>query len=445
MSKKNDGVDWEVLEAHLPELVTAMEERVPYASVLVATTKGLTIRVNHREQEVHMADPRQGAVLSAWCGDHMEEQATAHLDLHHLAEAAAELTREVQVRPGGLPVDPGEPLRARFATALGVDPRSVPLAEKFERFRTAQRQLAGLDPRVINAEVRYTETHEQRFFANRTRLLRQEIHRIRCFLLLVVHEEGKTAYNWHMSDGTGGLEIAEVPPEKIEELRDVAVGLLKARRVEPGYYDCVATPSVAGTIAHEAFGHGVEMDMFLKGRARAADYVGKMVASPLVSILEDPTVEGAYGSYFVDDEGQLASPTYIIRDGVFERGITDLYSATRLGLPRTANGRREAFTNKVYPPDVQHLFRPGGNAGGGNHRFCGSRFLPGPHLQRHGGPQELGPPGHGSRRARDCKREVHRPTFLPGGHHRLRARGVAEHLPGGGRLCPFRRVVWQGA
>ncbi|MGQ9584908.1 MAG: TldD/PmbA family protein [Anaerolineae bacterium] len=349
MSKKNDGVDWEVLEAHLPELVTAMEERVPYASVLVATTEGLTIRVNHREQEVHMADPRQGAVLSAWCGDHMEEQATAHLDLHHLAKAAAELTREVQVRPGGLPVDPGEPLRARFATALGVDPRSVPLAEKFERFRTVQRQLAGLDPRVINAEVRYTETHEQRFFANRTRLLRQEIHRIRCFLLLVVHEEGKTAYNWHMSDGTGGLEIAEVPPEKIEELRDVAVGLLKARRVEPGYYDCVATPSVAGTIAHEAFGHGVEMDMFLKGRARAADYVGKMVASPLVSILEDPTVEGAYGSYFVDDEGQLASPTYIIRDGVFERGITDLYSATRLGLPRTANGRREAFTNKVYP------------------------------------------------------------------------------------------------
>jgi len=349
LKTKNNGVDWEALAVRLPEIVAEMEKYVPYASALVTTSEGLTIRINHREREVEPADPRQGAVLTAWCGDHFEEWATTDLAPDQLGEEARRFAREARVAPGGPAMEPGEPLEAHFATPVQVDPHSVSLRDKFEKCLAEHQGLAGLDPRVINAEVRLVESREQKLFANRTRLLRQEISRLRYFLLLVVHEDEQTAYDWHIIDGTGGLEIAEVAPQQVEDLRDVAVGLLHADRVEPGYYECVATPSVAGTIAHEAFGHGVEMDMFLKGRARAADYVGKVVASPLVSIMEDPTVEGAYGSYFVDDEGQLASPTHIIRDGVFERGITDLYSATRLGISRTANGRREAFTNKVYP------------------------------------------------------------------------------------------------
>lgn len=349
MREGPSGVDWEVLRTSLPEIVAEMERYVPYASILVTSSDGLTIRINHRERQVEPADPRQGAVLTAWCGDHMEEWATTALDPDRLWREAREFLRTVHVAQTDLQVDPGEPLVAEFATPVQVDPRTVPLRDQFAQCQEEHARLAALDRRVLNAEVRLLESRERKLFVNRHRLLSQEVHRIRYFLLLVVHEDGKTAYHWHTRDGTGGLEIARVPEEKRAELRDVAVALLRAGRVEPGYYDCVASPSVAGTIAHEAFGHGVEMDMFLKGRARAAQYVGKQVASPLVSILDDPTVEGAYGSYFVDDEGRLAQPTYIIREGVFERGLTDLYSATRLAGVRTANGRRESFTRKVYP------------------------------------------------------------------------------------------------
>ncbi|MGQ9567898.1 MAG: TldD/PmbA family protein [Anaerolineae bacterium] len=349
MRESPSDMDREVLRASLPEIVAEMERYVPYASILVTSSDGLTIRINHRERQVEPADPRQGAVLTAWCGDHVEEWATTALDPDRLWREAREFLRTVHVAQTDLRVDPGEPLVAEFATPVQVDPRTVPLRDKFAQCQEEHARLAALDRRILNAEVRLLESRERKLFANRHRLLSQEVHRIRYFLLLVVHEDGKTAYHWHTKDGTGGLEIARVSEEKRAELRDVAVALLRAGRVEPGYYDCVASPSVAGTIAHEAFGHGVEMDMFLKGRARAAQYVGKQVASPLVSILDDPTVEGAYGSYFVDDEGHLAQPTYIIREGVFERGLTDLYSATRLAVVRTANGRRESFTRKVYP------------------------------------------------------------------------------------------------
>jgi len=130
----------------------------------------------------------------------------------------------------------------------------------------------------------------------------------------------------------------------------------------PGAYDVVSDPATSGTIAHEAFGHGVETDMFLKERARAADYIGQQVGSSLVNIVDDPTLPGGYGSYFVDDEGLPASPTHIIRNGVFERGLTDLYSATRLGIPRTANGRRESVQRKAYARMSNTFFAPGEHA-----------------------------------------------------------------------------------
>ena len=39
--------------------------------------------------------------------------------------------------------------------------------------------------------------------------------------------------------------------------------LLEAEGIEPGEYDVICSPHVAGLLAHEAFGHGWEMDMFL--------------------------------------------------------------------------------------------------------------------------------------------------------------------------------------
>ena len=55
----------------------------------------------------------------------------------------------------------------------------------------------------------------------------------------------------------------------------------------------------------------------------------------------------------------LAGPTQIVEDGVFRRGITDLYSATPLGIPRSANGRRQDFTRKAYAAHDEHGSRQG--------------------------------------------------------------------------------------
>jgi TldD protein len=103
----------------------------------------------------------------------------------------------------------------------------------------------------------------------------------------------------------------------------------------------------------------VETDMFLKERARAAHFIDKVVSSSLVNIVDDPSQPGSYGSYFFDDEGQMADATQIVENGVFRRGITDRYSAAALEIPRSANGRRQDYSRKAYARMSNTFFSSG--------------------------------------------------------------------------------------
>jgi TldD protein len=103
----------------------------------------------------------------------------------------------------------------------------------------------------------------------------------------------------------------------------------------------------------------VETDLFPKERARSFDYLGRKVGSPLVDIVDDPSLPGGYSSYFFDDEGMLSRPTTIVEKGIFRSGITDRLSAGMLGVPRTANGRRQDYTRKPYARMSNTFFGPG--------------------------------------------------------------------------------------
>jgi len=331
----------------LPALVAEVEKKAPYASVFLERIGGLQVVVNHREQNVTEIPLSQGIVLSAWNGAWFEEVASSDLTPDHIVGVANRLADSVQVLPGGS-IDPGPTREGHFDTAFEMDPRSLSAEEKLEMCRQLHSTASALDARIVNVTVRYLERLESKAFVNRAEQLSQNVMRLRMSVQMFVSDGQQLQYDWVSKDATGGLELIRIRDEELRELCDHALSLLTAEKVPPGMYDVVCSPDVSGVIAHEAFGHGVELDMFLKGRARSEQYLGEVIASPLVDILDDPSYEHGHGSYFFDDEGQLASPTYIIRNGVFERGISDLSSAHSLGVARSANGRRESFEHKIY-------------------------------------------------------------------------------------------------
>jgi len=162
--------------------------------------------------------------------------------------------------------------------------------------------------------------------------------------------------------GVYGDQMAKIisdMPSAIDKLLDKAKILTRAKPITPGVYDVITDPTITGLIAHEAFGHGVEMDQFVKGRALAKEYVGKYVASSICNMRDGAAAVVSAGSYFFDDDGILAGDTQIIKDGILVTGISDFASAVQLGTSPTGNGRRESSKRKSYSRMTNTFFEKG--------------------------------------------------------------------------------------
>ena len=172
-------------------------------------------------------------------------------------------------------------------------------------------------------------------------------------------EDGKIVNTYEGSYSNKIKDVLEDMPKHIDNLVDTLKHLALAKPVEPGIYDIITHPSISGLIAHEAFGHGVEMDQFTKKRALAERYVGDYVASPIVNMKDGAASAFSVASYFFDDDGVLAHDTDIIQNGILVRGISDLVSANILGTEPTGNGRRESHQRKAYTRMTNTFFLPG--------------------------------------------------------------------------------------
>lgn len=157
----------------------------------------------------------------------------------------------------------------------------------------------------------------------------------------------------------GGAEALDQLESKIPAAIESLELLLKSEPMVPGEYDCICAPDLTGMIVHEAFGHGVEMDMFVKDRALAQQYIGEYVASPLVTMHDGACAAKENATYFFDDEGTLAHDTVIIEKGILKQGICDAQAGLALQTAPTGNGRRQTTEHKAYTRMTNTFFEPG--------------------------------------------------------------------------------------
>ncbi len=344
----------ETLEQVTGGLVAELEARFPYAAALISNASGVLISDNGNEQKASEETPSRGVVFTGYDGGAFVEYATSDLAPDALARNVRQWAGAVRRQPGGPPIINGGyativgAQTRTFSTPMVTDPATVPLTEKLAMVRDLQQRAQARDSRIVQAAAQYSDRAQETTYIGRGRNLHQNVSRVQLALLIAVSDGGQVRYHFVQNSGTGGYELAQVSDAEISATAETALRLLTAERITPGEYDIVTDPSISGVIAHECFGHGVELDLFPKGRARAAQYLNQQVAAPNVQMYDNPALAGAIGAYFFDDEGEIARPTQILRNGVLTRPISDFASATYAPGIHTANGRRQDFSRKVY-------------------------------------------------------------------------------------------------
>ena len=351
----------------LAKIVGHLRPHFDYISVLATDDRGLSYFA--LPGETRTAEPmwvQRGFVFRAQRDGKVAEYACAVLPGDSAAKAAADIRARLEALLTDptlitFPQIPDEPATSEYLGEIEEDPFAANPEAILIRLAALREKLTD-GKVVVMAQSRYECVDVSRLFLSPNRSLMQSFLWSQAYLFGVARRGQMSKMSYRPASGRKGLEILRTLETSVPELARELSDLLDAVPMEPGEYEVILDPDMAGTLAHEAFGHGVETDMFFKKRARAVEYLGKRVGSDLVTMYDGAAGVDQTGSYLFDDEGVFSSKTCVIEKGIFKSGISDTLSALALKIPRTGNGRREAYSHKAYARMTNTYFAPGASS-----------------------------------------------------------------------------------
>ena len=126
-----------------------------------------------------------------------------------------------------------------------------------------------------------------------------------------------------------------------------AVTMLDAPYVQAGEMPVVIAGGFGVVIFHEACGHSLEATSVEPGMSEFTGKLGKQIAAPCVTAIDDGTLPNEWGSENIDDEGSPTTRLVLIENGVLRNYMIDRLNGLKMGMAPTGSGRRESY---AYAP-----------------------------------------------------------------------------------------------
>ena len=231
-------------------------------------------------------------------------------------------------------------------------PDNVDLDSKVELVNRGNRTAREFDKRIKQVSVGIADVIQNVVIANtQGDYVQDQRVRTRFMANTVAAQDEVIQTGYNAVGGFAGFELfKEFTPEDVaREAAGRAVKMLEAQPAPAGKMAVVMAGEAGGTMVHEACGHGLEADLVQKRLSVYAHQKGEKVASDLITVVDDATISGRYGSFRFDDEGSPAQKTVLIKDGVLQEFMYDRLTSMREKRASTGNGRRESYQDKPIP------------------------------------------------------------------------------------------------
>lgn len=245
---------------------------------------------------------------------------------------------------------------------IEIPPEQVEISAKVEKVLEANQAARKVDSRIRQVSVGYGDVRQKVVIANSEGVYVEDLRtRTRLTVNAVAAERGVIQTGYYSVGGTEGFEL--ICREDIGELGRKAaaraVMMLSARGAPTGKMPVVMAGKAGGTMVHEACGHGLEADLVQKRLSVYAGKKGEQVASQLITVVDDGTIPGKFGSFRYDDEGYPGQKTVLIKDGILEEYMYDYETAKKEQRNSTGNGRRESYQSRPLPRMRNTYIAPG--------------------------------------------------------------------------------------
>ncbi|MEJ7735756.1 MAG: metallopeptidase TldD-related protein [Polyangiaceae bacterium] len=228
----------------------------------------------------------------------------------------------------------------------------VPGIDKRALLERASQAAHAYDPKIIKAEASFAEEVREILVATSDGVMTFDSQPLlRMGVRAIAEKDGKRQEG--SSGGGGRMTMGyfddHSPELHAREAARQALTMLDAAEAPAGEMEVVLAPGDSGILLHEAVGHGLEADFNRKGTSNYAGQLGKQVASPLCTVVDDATLVQSRGTINVDDEGNEPQRSVLIENGTLSGYMHDRLSAKHYKLTPTGNGRRESFAASPMP------------------------------------------------------------------------------------------------
>ncbi|WP_213990907.1 metalloprotease TldD [Sodalis sp. dw_96] len=239
-----------------------------------------------------------------------------------------------------------------------LDPlNSLPREEKIALLHRVDQVARAADARVKEVNASLSGVYEQVLVAASDGTLAADVRPlVRLSISVQVEQDGKRergssggggrfGYDFFLADDGGDVRADNWAREAVR----VALVNLSAISAPAGAMPVVLGAGWPGVLLHEAVGHGLEGDFNRRGSSVFSGQMGKLVASPLCTVVDDGTLTGLRGSLAIDDEGVPGQYNMLIENGILKGYMQDKLNARLMGVPPTGNGRRESYAHLPMP------------------------------------------------------------------------------------------------
>lgn len=234
-----------------------------------------------------------------------------------------------------------------------IEQSSLLKPENPDFFHDIDQKIRGKSALVTQVSMNYSFSKRQIAIVTEGGILQKEERWYTSFSVEVVVEKNEQIQTGYESaaQATPTLEFWQQNDPYILSQRalDEALLMLDAPDCPAGTMPVLLSGEAGGTLVHEACGHSLEADIIQKDYSVFRGKIGEYVASPLVTMVDDGTIIGLFGSYSVDDEGVPSQRTVLIDKGILKMYLTDKLSALKENLPLTGNGRRSSYRQPPIP------------------------------------------------------------------------------------------------
>ena len=248
--------------------------------------------------------------------------------------------------------------------------QDVPVEQKIEELRHIDRELVDLKYKMPARYMLSTNARISKYFANSEG---SRIHsysprvRMYFYLTLMKGSDVEQCYrNYGWSGGWEALREWKTLDHVLEEARTCQNALEHGVKSPEGRMDLVVGPPVAGIMAHESCGHPTEADRVLGREAAQAgksfitpDAMGDKVGSPVVTVVDDPTVEHAIAYYLYDDEGVRSRRRYLYKAGKINEFLQNRETAAALRTRSNGASRATNYDREPIPRMANTFVEPG--------------------------------------------------------------------------------------